>query len=356
MNQKRITVWVQKFKDRRTLMLQWVDPATGKRKSRSSGTRDRRTAERAATDLEYELNHNLYRDASKITWAEFRQMFEDEYVSALRLSTREKYTAVLDVFEQISSPAKLASVDQRMLSQFERGMRRRTVSKDKTGLAPQTRKNYLGSLRKALRWAHSQDLIGEVPALPKVKVPRKKPRPVPGESYERLLEAAPDAHWRVFLMCAWWGGLRLSESAALRRVHSDKHPWVDWTNNRIVFPAEFVKSDEDQMVPLHPVLREALESLPEEGPRFFNFRSRQCGGPLTRSGMTSRVKVMAKRAGAKLSYHKLRKGYGCRAAQQLGKGNAPILHALMRHSSMQITMDYYANVDDALQDAIRELT
>lgn len=89
---KRITVWVQKFKDRPTLMLQWVDPSTGKRKSRSSGSRDRKAAERAATDLEYELNHNLFRDVSKITWAEFRHMFEDEYVSALRQSTREKYT------------------------------------------------------------------------------------------------------------------------------------------------------------------------------------------------------------------------------------------------------------------------
>jgi hypothetical protein len=43
-------------------------------------------------------------------------------------------------------------------------------------------------------------------------------------------------------------------------------------------------------------------------------------------------------------------------AKQLGKGNAPILHELMRHSSMQITMDYYATVDDALQDAIKNLT
>jgi hypothetical protein len=33
-----------------------------------------------------------------------------------------------------------------------------------------------------------------------------------------------------------------------------------------------------------------------------------------------------------------------------------VLHELMRHSSMQITMDYYASVDDALQDAINQLT
>jgi integrase len=65
---------------------------------------------------------------------------------------------------------------------------------------------------------------------------------------------------------------------------------------------------------------------------------------------------MAKRAGVKLSMHRLRKGFGCRVAKVLGKGNAPILHTLMRHKSMQVTMDYYASVDDVVQDAINELT
>jgi hypothetical protein len=36
-------------------------------------------------------------------------------------------------------------------------------------------------------------------------------------------------------------------------------------------------------------------------------------------------------------------------------GSAPSLHELMRHSSIQIMMEYYANVDGALQDAIRNL-
>ena len=53
--------------------------------------------------------------------------------------------------------------------------------------------------------------------------------------------------------------------------------------------------------------------------------------------------------------HRLRKGFGGRVAKQLGKGNAPVLHRLMRHSSMPVTMDYYASVDDALQDAILTL-
>jgi hypothetical protein len=33
-----------------------------------------------------------------------------------------------------------------------------------------------------------------------------------------------------------------------------------------------------------------------------------------------------------------------------------VLHELMRHSSLQITMDYYASVDDVLQDTINQLT
>jgi integrase len=77
--------------------------------------------------------------------------------------------------------------------------------------------------------------------------------------------------------------------------------------------------------------------------------------PLTRNGITNRILAMAKQAGVKLSMHRLRKGFGCRVAKQLGKGNAPVLHELMRHRSMQITMDYYASVDDALQEVMGRL-
>jgi integrase len=88
----------------------------------------------------------------------------------------------------------------------------------------------------------------------------------------------------------------------------------------------------------------------------FPLCSRSTGRPLSRNGITSRVIRIVKNSSVKLSMHRLRKGFGCRVAKQLGKGNAPILHPLMRHSSMQITMDYYASVDDAPQDAIRDLT
>ena len=59
-NPKRIVVWVQDFGDRPQRVLQWHDPATGKRKSRTAGTCNPLKAEKRRADLEYELNHGLH--------------------------------------------------------------------------------------------------------------------------------------------------------------------------------------------------------------------------------------------------------------------------------------------------------
>ncbi len=147
----------------------------------------------------------------------------------------------------------------------------------------------------------------------------------------------------------------MSEARELRWNRSEEWPWIDFESNRIVLPAVFAKSGQDQGVPLHPVLRQILAELPRTSELVFPFTSRMGGGRLSRSAITHRVLTMAKAAGVKLGMHKLRKGFGCRVAKTLGKGNAPVLHELMRHSSMQITMDYYANVDDVLQDAMKQL-
>jgi hypothetical protein len=45
----------------------------------------------------------------------------------------------------------------------------------------------------------------------------------------------------------------------------------------------------------------------------------------------------------------LRAGFGCRLA---GRVSSHVLQRLMRHKSIKVTMDYYANVDDAVEEAI----
>lgn len=315
---------------------------------------DPAAAEQKRADLEYELNHGKYQQPSRLTWAGFRELFEVEYLPGVRERTQEKYRTVLDVFEAIIRPTTLRAITERTVSQFVKGMRNRKKQGGKVGLASITIKNYLIALKSALGWAADQKPLPAVPKFPEVKVSKKKPQPVSQADFDELY-AAPTDLWRAFLMCGWWCGLRLSEARHLRWTAADAFPSIDFGADRIVLPTAFAKSDEDQWGPRHPVLRQALEQLPRTGEEVFPFRSSKTGGPLSRSGVTAYVLLLAKKAGVPLSMHRLRKGFGCRVATKLGKGNAPVLHRLMRHSSMQITMDYYASVDDALHAAIGNL-
>jgi len=352
-----IRVWVQEKKGSKNLFLQWVDE-DNKRHSPSAGTSDRREAERRAKDKEYELRHGLERQRSgDLTWAEFRALYEAEVLAGRRPRSQEKVGTVLDVFEAEMKPQRLAAVDARTLSRFVQALRGRPRPGGRVGLAPVTVRNYLVDLKAALGWALRQKFLAELPEFPEIKVPKKRPQPVPQADFDRLLAAAPDPQWRAFLLCGWYAGLRLSEAQHLRRGPSGEYPWADLANSRIILPAEFAKADVDQWVPLHSTLRAALDALPlrTDGDRYFDLRSqsqRSRGQPLTRSGISTAVIQMARAAGVRLSMHRLRKGFISRMAVKLGQGGAPVLHKLARHSSLQVTMDYYANVDQAVQDSI----
>jgi integrase len=348
MSEKRIVVWVQHFADRPYLMLQWHD-REGRRRSKSAETNNPIDAELKRADLEYELNHGTYQEVSRMKWEHFRELFEDEYVSARRPNTRRNYSAVFDLFERLCRPGTLRSVTERTISQFATALRREPGrARGSTGQMPATVRQRLALLRTALKWAVRQKLMPELPDFPAVKVPRKKPQPVPAESFERLLAKAPDANMRAYLLAGWLGGLRLHEAAALEWEPTGKAPYLDLPRDRVVFPAEFVKADEDQWVPLDPALRQVLEALPREGARVFRFADRR-GRPVGLMAIGERVIRLAKKAGVKLSMHSLRKGFGCRYA---GKVSAQVLQKLMRHANIALTMTFYANVDEAAMEAV----
>jgi integrase len=348
MAEKRVTVWVQKFKDRPALVLQWMDPDNPtRRKSKSAKTADPKEAEKARADLEYELNHGRYQEASRMTWERFRELFEAEYVAGRRRKTQQNYRNTLNLFEQLCRPGRLRSINERTVSGFVAEMRN-LPTRGRTGMMPSTIKVHRQFLRAALGWAVEQKMMTECPKFPKVTVPKKKPQPIPSESFEKLVEKAPDAQMRAYLLCGWLAGLRLSEAYHLERGPTPEAPYLDLAHDRIVLPAEFAKSDEDQWVPLDPVLREALEALPRRGRKVFHFTDR-AGAPIDVPAVSVRVTCLAKLAGVKLTMHSLRKGFGCRYA---GKVPAQVLQRLMRHGNIKTTMDYYANVDAAVEEAV----
>jgi integrase len=353
MPEKRITVWVQNYADRPYLLLQWLDPATGKRKSKSAETCNPIEAEKKRSDLEYELNHGLHVEPSRMAWTRFRELFESEYVAGLRPDTRHNYTMTLNAFERLCGPKQLRSISERTVSAFAAALRREPGVKAGTLMQPSTVKVRMQFLRTALRWAAEQKFLPECPKFPSVKVPKKKPQPVAAEAVERLLEKAPDLQTRVFLLCGWLAGLRLNEALALEWEETNEAPWLDLARDHIILPAGFVKSVEDQWVPLDAALREALLSLPRQGRKVFHFaraRSRS-GEPVGDDMVGFRISSLAKAAGVRMTMKTLRQGFGCRYAAQV---SAHVLQRLMRHSSIQVTMDYYANVDAAVEEAVRK--
>ena len=63
----------------------------------------------------------------------------------------------------------------------------------------------------------------------------------------------------------------------------------------------------------------------------------------------ARIRGLAQAAGVKMTMKSLRRGFGCRYA---GKVSAQVHQKLMRHASIKTTMDYYANVDEAVMSAV----
>jgi integrase len=348
MQEKRIVVWVQRFKDRDTLMLQWIDPDTGKRKSKSAETSIPAVAEMKRTELEYELNHGLHKEASRMSWERFRELFEAEFVSGKRQNTRENYAESFAMFEKLCNPQSLRAITARILSAFV-GALRKLPGYYGEPMKESTIKIRIQHMRTALNWAVKQKFIPECPAIPDVKPPKRRPQPVSTEAYERMLSKAPDEQMRVFLMCGWLAGMRLNEALALETEETDKAPYLDLARDRIVFPAGVVKAAEDQWVPLDPELREALLALPRHGRKVFCFVEARSGKPVKDIAVSHRVVEVARQAGVKLTMKSLRRGFGCYWASRVP---AQVLQKLMRHSNIRITMDYYANVDDAAMEAV----
>ena len=353
MSEKRITVWVQRFKDRRALMLQWIDPETGRRKSKSAKTDDEEKAEQKRADLEYELNHGLHKELARLTWDRFRELFAGEFASGKRPRTRENYEDTLNVFEEVCHPTSVRTVSERTVSAFVAGLRKRKVH-GREGHKQSTIKVRLQFLRTVLGWAVEQGFLAKCPKFPTVKPPKKKPQPVAAEMFERLVEKAPDDNMRAYLLTGWLAGLRLAEAAELRWEPTTQAPYLALDRNRIILPAEFVKSDEDQWLPLDPLLKAALLALPrrEDDPKVFQFVEHRPGRearPICIAAISHRVCRLAKEAGLRLTMHTLRKGFGCRYA---GKVPAQVLQRLMRHANIKTTMDYYANIDAAVEEAV----
>jgi hypothetical protein len=167
MSENRITVYPLKPNDRPFFKLEWVVPGTDVRRSKSAKTADPAVAEKMRADLEYELNHGIAHEPSKMPWETFRQLYADEKLAGTRESTRKKAGYVFDSFEELARPKNLGAITERLVSRYATQLR-------ENGCKPATIQGHLAYLRAALRWAADQKLIPTAPKVVMPKVPKKR--------------------------------------------------------------------------------------------------------------------------------------------------------------------------------------
>lgn len=315
----------------------WSVPGSTRRRVQSLKTADETEADRLRADLEYELNHNISRAASiKLSWEAFSEKILEERYATYPKQSQVKIKSLLKKFGDVNKPKLLSDVDEQMLTNYATHLR-------KKGLRPASIKTHLSNLRSVLRWAVRQKLISSAPNVEPVRVPKKNHVRVLSDNEYAVLLASLKPDWALFVQVAWLTGMRRGELLGLRWEQQETCAWIDWQHNRIQIPAEACKAKENQWIPMHPNLAELLAKHRQDRGRVFSLTENQ-------AEVSKAFCRRARWAGVKCSLHDLRRSFGTRYARVVP---AQILQRLMRHASIKTTLEYYVNLDDSLDAAIK---
>lgn len=357
--QKALQVHVVKFAGR-AFQLQWRDPETDRIRTKSSKTRIRREAERAAVALEKEIAEGLH-TGKGCTWEKFRDRCLDEYrgkKGKLAPKTQQMIAAALAKVTELLDPKRPDEIDYAAVERFKA-----KLLEQKRSMA--TVKAYTGTLRALLRWAADMGIIAKVPKFGTMPQTQSKGRPITGEEFDRLSAAAVKVlgvvlapSWQRLLQGLWLSGLRIGEAVALS-WEPDAPFAVNTTGKRPVFRiAGAQKNGRYQDCPIAPDAAEFFLATPEAERRGRVFRPMRQNGddsPMREDTASSVICAIGKRAGVvvaknangKVKYasaHDLRRSFGARWSRN-PTCTPKMLMDLMRHADISTTMRYYAGQD-----------
>lgn len=342
---RRVNVWIQKRNHTPMLQMEWFDPETGKRRSMSTKQSDPAAAEKVRADKEYELNHGLHAEPSKMPWDDFRDRYERERGGAER--TLQKVGYVLDDFETLCRPATIGHVTERMISRYV------TALRDK-GHTASTISGYLAYIKAALNWAEAQRILH---AAPKVVVPpipkgvsRSKIRAaarITDADFQRLIEHSPTPGWKLLIAFAWFCGMRRCECMEICGQN------IDLERHTVLIPSN-KGNDADAAAIIPPALDAMLRRLYPAGiPNGRLIADVPTDERTVSNEFRRKIAKSASVAGGGLAglctLHDLRRNYGSRWA---AKVPAQVLQRMMRHANISTTMSYYADAELAAVGAV----
>lgn len=342
------------------LQLRYTDPATGLQKTKSSKTKIRREAERAAGKWERELNEGTAGPSSRVTWSEFRDRYQKEHLSGLAKSTFRKWLDAAEAVEALMAPKYLSSLTAEKISTL--------ASKLRDGTRKETTiDSHLAHLKAAMNWAVGVQLLASSPRFPKLRRSKRgqkespmKGRPISSEEFEAMLATVPtvleDADpepWRFFLRGLYLSGLRLDESLRLWWHDSDNENALVVDLSRefplLRVPSEGEKGNKDRLLPIVPDFANFLLAVPEADRQGLVFQFPDGRSPWYVSKKVSEIGqkagVVVSSKGKKPKYassQDLRRSFGFTWSRKV---MPPVLKELMRHENIQTTMRYYVGVN-----------
>ena len=355
----------------RPLSLRWIDLATGRRKFKSSKTRKRKEAERAAAALEHDLREGKLATNARMAWDDFVMKYSEQVLPGRAPKTGLIVATVFNAVDRLVKPQRLGELNTTRIDEFAALLR-------KEGKAESSIKSYLAHLRGALAWAAKLKWIRAVPEFPEVVRVAKgdggmKGRPITGEELWKLLKAtrrvvgkAAAKHWRRLLVGLWWGGLRIGEAVALRWDGLAPGLVVDMTGRRpmLRIDAAHEKGNRNRLLPLAPEFCRLLARVPagKRRGKVFSVPHPKNGRQLSTHEASTVISEIGRRAGVKVSSkpktkvnkktgerktveavkfasaHDLRRSFGERWSERV---LPKVLMELMRHESIATTMRFY---------------
>jgi integrase len=333
------------------LSMYYVDPITEKRVVKSTGTANKREAERIAGQWEKDLLSGAWQHETNLTWQQFREKYEEQVFPKLKPRTREIRGIVFNLVEEHIDPARLASMTPQCIATLEAKLRAAKMTEGSIGA-------YLPHLQSALNWAVGNHYLQERIKL-NLSPTVRRGRAVTGEEFDRMTLAAEkvrphdSAIWTRYLQGLWLSGLRLSESLILS-WDLDAPLCVDMSGKhvRLRIAGDVQKSGKDQLLPLTPDFADFLSATPKDQRHGLVFPLMDDGRQMCTKGVSKILSAIGKRAKVNTSEkrgavkwasaHDLRRAFGTRWARRVMPA---ILKTLMRHSSITTTMRFYVAIE-----------
>lgn len=216
------------------------------------------------------------------------------------------------------TPQQITSAD--LLSRMARGIAASSMQRERSDL-----QSFFG-------WAKEHKYVKKNPAktLPKVTVPRGRPRPLTMGQVEAMLTSGAYRHTRTMILLGLYQGLRAHEIAKFKGEDID----LSSGTLRVIG-----KGGKDRTLPLHPIVRAEAERYPAG--YWFPSRAGNSSGHIHYRSVSDLMTRAIRRAGItdpKITGHSIRHTFGTELVQ--AGVDIRVAQELLRHESLNSTQIY----------------